>query len=330
MINGEAKVSIVIPFKDRPDYLKETLQSVIDQTYQYWECLIINDGSSENYIQQIKVFIHSEPRFILLNNQGRGAAAARNEGIKVAQGDYLIFLDSDDLLAPFCLKQRIEKLKVNPELDFAVFPMLLFFEKPYDSDLLWNIETKDIDIQRFARLDAVWQTTGPIWRKEAIKKIGGFDEELLCWQDVDFHLKALASGLNYQKFYQKQPDCFYRKQSKNSISQQEINSLPKLKSRFKVLEKLIQLDLGGDFVAKNIIISAARSYKISTSIMVLKYSIRQGILKRNEINKLILLIFLFFIKLNKFFNIPYFGLLKSDYSNIGKHLYITGQLKKYE
>ena len=86
-----AKVSIIIPTKNRPDLLKRALASVINQSYQDWELFIINDSDTEVAINS------SDPRIqIIKNNNKSGANGARNTGINLARGEYIAFLDDDD------------------------------------------------------------------------------------------------------------------------------------------------------------------------------------------------------------------------------------------
>lgn len=241
MANQENLVSIIVPNFNRSSYLKEALGSVAAQSYTQWECIVVDDGSEDDSLAVVAAFARKDGRIRAISNKGKGAAAARNWGAANAKGKYIIFLDSDDLLAPFCLQQRVGVMESEEALDFAVFPMLLFFKKAGDSRLLWNIDKKESDVSRFLELDAVWQTTGPIWKKESLLKLPLFDERLSCWQDVGFHINVLLSRPTYKKFYQLPPDCYYRKGSSESISQQRINTQAHLTSRHWLVSQLQQL-----------------------------------------------------------------------------------------
>jgi len=205
-------VSIITPVKDRFDLLLEALKSILAQTYKNWEAfIIIDDRLDENTVELFPNRFRNDPRFRIQNRLSKqnGAQVCRNEGVARSQGKYIIFLDSDDILAPFCLEQRVESMEKNPSLDFAVFPTLLFRRTPGDSRLLWNIlETDEPDEERFFKQDMPWQTTGPIWRKNAITRLGKWNEILSSFQDWEYHLRACIIGLRYMKF--DEPDCFYR------------------------------------------------------------------------------------------------------------------------
>jgi glycosyltransferase involved in cell wall biosynthesis len=161
-------------------------------------------------------------RFLMRSSNRNGACACRNEGISNSTGDYVIFLDSDDCLAPFCLEKRVQIMESNANLDFAIFPCKLFQKHPNDLGLLWNIETQENDIDRFLSLDVPWQTTSPIWRQQALKQVGVWDTSLLSWQDWEFHLRALIQGLTYKIF--SPPDCFWRVPDNESIGLKSLTS----------------------------------------------------------------------------------------------------------
>jgi glycosyltransferase involved in cell wall biosynthesis len=89
--------SIIIPTYNRCELLKYTLNSIINQSFKNWECIIINDGSTDNTKNEIGNFITKDQRITLINQENTERAIARNNGAKVAKGKYLIFIDSDDL-----------------------------------------------------------------------------------------------------------------------------------------------------------------------------------------------------------------------------------------
>jgi glycosyltransferase involved in cell wall biosynthesis len=194
-------VSIVIPNKNRCDELVQTLESVRTQTYPRFECIVVDDNSTDDYEKRVAPF-RSDARFIFLNQstERSGAPAARNDGAGRATGEFVIFLDSDDLLAPHCLAQRVHVMTANPQLDFAVFPCELFRNQVGDTRLMWNTDTGESDLDRFIRHDVPWQTTAPIWRKQSLQRVLPWDEAARSAQDWEFHLRALLAGLKYERF----------------------------------------------------------------------------------------------------------------------------------
>lgn len=90
--------SIIIPLYNTENYIEKCLKSVMWQTYENYECIIINDGSTDLSCEKAKEYIKSDNRFIVLEQENKGLSMARNYGIQKASGDYLVFLDSDDFL----------------------------------------------------------------------------------------------------------------------------------------------------------------------------------------------------------------------------------------
>lgn len=211
-------VSIIIPTKDRAALLPQTIQSIRAQTYANWEAVIIDDGSTDDTVPQMQRLGAQEPRIRFLQRQGdkSGAQVCRNQGSAAAKGEYLIFLDSDDLLAPACLQHRVAFMQQHPSLGFAVFQTQLFAHELGDTPRLWNSLGGKDDLDRFLKRDSPWQTTGPIWRRTALDQVGPFDETLLSYQDWEFHIRALCKGIAYQKV--DKVDCFYRVHSGPKIA----------------------------------------------------------------------------------------------------------------
>ncbi|MGB3533242.1 MAG: glycosyltransferase family 2 protein [Microcoleaceae cyanobacterium] len=233
-------ISVIIPTYNRRDLLQQTLNSVQQQTFKDWEAVIIDDGSNDGTQEMVQQRLDSDPRirYIRTTQAGSGASACRNKGTAAAKGDYIIYLDSDDCLAPSALENRYHLMEQHPELDFGVFPCMVFHQQPGDTNILWNLETEKKDLDRFLARDVPWQTTSPIWRKPALEKVGLWNSENLGWDDWEYHLKAVILGLNYSWF--PYPDCFWRKPQYVSLGSQS-GSVEHLKSHEECLPRLQQL-----------------------------------------------------------------------------------------
>jgi glycosyltransferase involved in cell wall biosynthesis len=237
-------VSILIPNYNKGKYLKECLDSVIAQTYKNWECIIIDDHSTDNSWEVIEVFSKKNPRIKIYRRPDhfpKGGNICRNYAINISKGDYCIFLDSDDVLANFCLTQRMESVNRFPEHDFLVFRSLVFTNTPSDAKKLWNISSDESDLVRFLRMDALWQTTGPIYKKSFIKTLKGFDEKLSFWQDFELHIRSILAGGRYIKLFEMKPDVYIREGDKNSLSRSTPFTADKtiLNKRISIYENFI-------------------------------------------------------------------------------------------
>lgn len=113
MENG--KVSIIVPCFKQAEYLPETLDSVLAQTFQNWECVIVNDGSPDNTEEVVRQYLERDDRFDYIKQVNKGPAAARNTGIEKSHGEFIVPLDADDLLAPTYLEKALEVFVKDPD-----------------------------------------------------------------------------------------------------------------------------------------------------------------------------------------------------------------------
>ncbi len=106
-------ISIILPCYNVEEFVEECLQSISAQTYIHWECIIINDGSTDKTEEIIKKIIERDERFSLISRENKGLSATRNEGMQKAKGSFIFFADSDDTLP----KGALEKLMTNSSKD---------------------------------------------------------------------------------------------------------------------------------------------------------------------------------------------------------------------
>lgn len=109
----ENLISIITPMYNAENYIGQTIESVLHQTYSEWEMFIINDGSKDNCAEIVKKYAEKDNRIKLINQSNSGASVARNNGITNAQGRYICFLDADDLWEPIFLQEQLSFLKEN-------------------------------------------------------------------------------------------------------------------------------------------------------------------------------------------------------------------------
>jgi glycosyltransferase involved in cell wall biosynthesis len=195
-------VSIITPTKNRLKLLTETMESVAGQTFDAWEHIIVDDGSDDGTCQEVnrRMTTDSRVRYIRRTGDKSGASVCRNIGVRASSAEFIVFLDSDDLLSSDCLVRRAEIMRRNCDLDFATFQTAVFQDTPGDLKKEWDGELLGDDLLRFLFFECPWIITGPIWRRESLLRLGLFDESLLSWQDIDLHVRALTAGLRYLRF----------------------------------------------------------------------------------------------------------------------------------
>ncbi len=214
-------ISVVIPTLNRSGFLQSTLSSLQGQTFSDWDAWVVDDGSTDDTSDLMSQISQRDPRIhYIRRTEGKsGAPVCRNLGTELSQGTYIIYLDSDDYLAATALEKRFDCMEAHPDLDFGVFPCILFRQQTHDMKVLLNVESDVNDLDRFLDFDAPWQTMCPIWRRDAVIKLGLWDEGLRVLQDTELHFRAVAQGLNYRRF--DYPDCFWRVLHDDRLSESE-------------------------------------------------------------------------------------------------------------
>jgi len=124
-MTGEIKISVIIPCYNQAEYLPEAVESVISQTYSNWECIIVNDGSTDGTEEIARSYCDKDHRIKYYSKENGGLSSARNAGLKIAAGEYIQFLDSDDVIDKEKFKKQIETFK-EKSADISVTDYILF------------------------------------------------------------------------------------------------------------------------------------------------------------------------------------------------------------
>lgn len=202
-------VSIIIASYNKAGFINETIVSVLSQTYNNWELIIVDDHSADDTLKIIKTHLGDQRIVLIENTNNKGANFCRNTGIKTAKGEYVIFLDADDLLVQNCVELRIDAALKHPQKNLLVFSMGVFKTKIGDTPGVWQPTSND-PLKDFFQHKLPWSILQPFWKKEVLVKLNGFDESFLRLQDVELNTKALLlSDINY-KLFPGTPDCYYR------------------------------------------------------------------------------------------------------------------------
>ena len=193
-------------------YIKESINSVLEQSYPEFELIIVDDGSTDNSLDIVKQFQNDRISVVCRSdNWPKGANSCRNIGIENAKGEYLLFLDSDDLLMQDCLKNRVLFMNSNKRIEFSVFNSVKFFKSKDDATVFTRLSINN-PISHFICTDNLWQTSSVIWRSEFVRSIGGFNLNYQRIQDPEMTLRAFfASQGRYALVKDSAPDFMYRR-----------------------------------------------------------------------------------------------------------------------
>jgi hypothetical protein len=201
----------------------------------------VDDGADDGTCEEVtrRAASDSRIRYVRRTGERSGANVCRNLGIRESLGEFVVFLDSDDLLDASCLGRRVEVMQRNLDLDFATFQAGVFVHAVGDVRSEIDSQLLGDDLLRFLFFECPWIITGPLWRKASLLRLGLFDESLPSWQDIDLHVRAITAGFRYLRF--PEVDHHVRWQFEpDKVSVEQRRSPRHLEAASMVLEKLEQ------------------------------------------------------------------------------------------
>jgi len=210
------KISVIIPIYNDALYIQEAIRSVFSQKIEELEIIIINDGSTDNFEEKIEDF--NDPRIRIIKQINSGAAAARNNGIKNAKGEFLAFLDADDIWAPNKLKLQLEVL-INREDINMVYGQVKEF---YDSSILGYD-----NLQKNAKTFVGYSLIALLISKKDFLSVGDFQTKWKVAEFIDWYDRAKHMGLMeiilpdllaFRRIHSGNIDRLYRLDSKQYVA----------------------------------------------------------------------------------------------------------------
>jgi len=226
-------VSVIIPTYNYGEFIQDAIDSVLNQTYGNFEILIIDDGSTDNTKEIIGKYDDGRIRYFYKENEG--PSAARNYGIKESKGDYICFLDADDIFHPEKLSIQINQFNNNPEKNIGlIYSDYICIDK-------YKRNIKYFKAKRFASQEQVINylkkynfinTSTVMIKREILDKVGYFDEGIRYLEDLDLWLRI---GRLYNFSYVNKP--LVKTRSHNKSLRNNIKKIEKIKSYSKILEK---------------------------------------------------------------------------------------------
>jgi glycosyltransferase involved in cell wall biosynthesis len=189
-------ISIIIPLYNREHLVKETLESILSQTYQNWECVIVDDGSTDRSLEVVNAYAKIEPRIKIFerpSDRAKGANACRNYGFEKSKGDYIVWFDSDDIMLENYLELHLKPLTYESyNFSISKFDNLGENGEIDIEPLFCNNTHKDINGNEFLKQQAFFGTINVMFKRKFI--IGtSWDEFLKSGQEYNFFCKILIS-----------------------------------------------------------------------------------------------------------------------------------------
>lgn len=247
---NSVKVTIIVPCYKQAHFLDECLQSIINQTFTDWECIVINDGSPDNTEEVVNRWIEKDKRISYLEKKNGGLSSARNYGLKRMTGEFVQFLDSDDLLECRKIENQINIFKEINDVDVLVSGYRYFLDKSCKLSIGGNEDFyPEIVIDRNDSNEEVLKLllnknpfviSAPLYRKSVFEKIGVFDEKLPSLEDWDFHIRAAINNVKFHHVgYSSNTKTLIRLHGESMMRNKKIM----LKAREMINNKLLEFQL---------------------------------------------------------------------------------------
>jgi len=232
-------VSIIMPAYNSSRWISDSIQSVLDQYYEQWELLIVDDGSTDNTKNIVKDFLNDK-RIKYYYQENSGPAVARNYGISKASGKYLAFLDSDDLWKPNKLEIQFNHLNKNPDCclihtNYSTFEYNTQTSKPFQQTswfLNWDENERLLMFDTIGTLTVLTET-------QLIKNLGGFKNDLYGTEDWDLWIRVSKEGkiskLNDDTaYYRIHPDGISQSFDKHLVELNKVYTQHVFQSKIKI------------------------------------------------------------------------------------------------
>ncbi len=190
-VDREKMVSVIIPIYNGEKYIVETLNSVINQTYQNFEVLCMIDGSKD----QSKALIEAiaDPRITVLEQENHGATFTRNRAMSLVSGEYVWFLDQDDLLMPGCFEATITEIERTGSIGVAVNGHLINSNSEIIRKM-YRFNKPILSLSKLVKGNQLSTTSQVLLRREAMLRNGGFDVNAGIADDWDMWIRVVRDG----------------------------------------------------------------------------------------------------------------------------------------
>ncbi|NJL37573.1 MAG: glycosyltransferase family 2 protein [Leptolyngbyaceae cyanobacterium SM1_4_3] len=237
------RVSVIVPVYGVEKYIAETVRSLLEQTYQNFEIILVDDASPDRSIEVCQQF--SDSRMKIIHQQNRGLAGARNTGIRHAEGDYIAFLDGDDLWLPQKLAKHVEHLEASPEVGVSFSRSALIDSAGNSLNTYLMPKLTDITVEDLFRSNPIGNGSAAVIRREVFEAIQFQDnlygtvenfcfddrfrrsEDIECWLRIAIQTPWKIEGIP-------EPLTLYRVNAEGLSA----NLLKQLESWQQVLEKV--------------------------------------------------------------------------------------------
>ena len=241
LLKHDLLVSIIVPCYKQARYLPEALDSLINQTYTNWECIIVNDGSPDDTETIALNYCKADLRFKYIFQENSGLSFARNSGLKAAKGELIQFLDSDDILLPSKLYEQVKLFGEIKDIDICVSYYKLFTSNPLKAfDTAISLKPYNCTLNGFLfswNTGFVFPPVCYLVKKDFLNRNSiFFNENIAAFEDWIFLIQLCLKGANFCVL--DKTLAFYRRHDSNMTNDYHFMSKNIIKAVFIVYELL--------------------------------------------------------------------------------------------
>lgn len=231
MLNEEKKVTIIVPIYNIEKYLKRCIESIINQSYVNIEIILVNDGSTDNSKKIVEEFSDMDERIKIINKPNGGLSSARNTGLEISSGDYIMFVDGDDWIDKNCVEKCLEN--IEQDTDVVLFPYIREYigksikNEIYRNDKIYfkdeEVKEKILkrlfgingeDLKRPDRLEDISTAWGKMYKANLIKDEKFTDTQIIGTEDLWFNVNVFLKA----KYVVFTKDTYYHYYKENEAS----------------------------------------------------------------------------------------------------------------
>jgi len=201
-------VSVIVPTFNYGAHIGQTLERLGSQSFPNWECFVVDDGSTDDSAEVVGVYAARDSRINYIRQTNRRQAAARNAGLAASSGQYVQFLDADDLIEPGKLEHQVAYLEAHHEVDI-VYGGVRYFRTSHTDERLHSMDEENLpwmpqvsgdglEILRALVRANIMVVNSPLVRRSLVERVGPFDASLPPAEDWDYWLRCAIAGARFQ------------------------------------------------------------------------------------------------------------------------------------
>jgi len=220
-------VSIIVPCYNQAEYLPDALDSILAQTYPNWECLIVNDGATDNTEDIAQQYVEKDKRFEYIYQNNKGLPGARNTGILNSSGEFILPLDGDDIIHKDYILEAINHFKISPETKLVYCNAQKFGSE----SALWKLPDYSYNLLLSGNLIFC----SAVYKKTDFIEAGMYDESMTAFEDWELWIRLLDDGSIVKRL---DGVYFYYRIKPASMNKMNIDAIERLK--YKIYLKHIK------------------------------------------------------------------------------------------